>query len=150
MIDWVSIVRSSGQRFSNVIVNSVPNKVRRKRRKRRLQEQHDQILQRQVFSGGPPNAINNAGLGSSSFSGGGVISGGPECICGLMYPDEIGGGTVRSSSFSAISSPTGSSPPGGGVGAIRLSTPSLSGSSPGSGSFRHNSLCEVHGKLVSF
>ncbi|CAG7818024.1 unnamed protein product [Allacma fusca] len=45
MIDWVSIVRHSSQRFSSY-VNSVPNKVRQKRRKRQReeQEQHLQLL----------------------------------------------------------------------------------------------------------
>ena len=38
MIDWVSIVRHSSQRFSSY-VNGVPNKVRQKRRKRHREEQ---------------------------------------------------------------------------------------------------------------
>ncbi len=166
MIDWVSIVRSSGQRFSNVIVNSVPNKVRRKRRKRRLQEQHEQVLQQQRQFGGPINAINSAG---SSSSGGIIISSpttsfsvninaSPQCICEI-YPVPIGenenineneneGASLNSNSFrpgSLLSSSSFGSGGGSGTNNYLSSSPQSTSGFP----IRHNSLCEVHGKLVS-
>lgn len=136
MIDWVSIVRSSGQRFSNVIV---PNKVRRKRRKRRLKEQHDQI-QRQFGPGsGSPNAITNPGCGSGSS----ISSPSSQCICDV--------GNFRSGSFSTVENKNAkpvlrSSSFGCSSGSGACLLPS---SCPTPSTFRYNSLCEVHGKLVS-
>lgn len=135
MIDWVSIVRTSGQKFSSVIVGSVPNKVRRRRRKRALQEQHEQMLQRLH-----PQQCQ---INGSPSNGGGIL--GLQCLCELGYTgmvvdgieDEIGSVSGTSGSASLAS------------GGILSASPESISISTGVPCFRHNSLCEIHGKNVS-
>lgn len=164
MIDWVSIVRNSGQRFSNIIGSSVPLKVRRRRRKRivaeaqqqqqQTQEQFSQKLNKTLQQQQQSQNIGNSNGGHSRADAGFTV-----CTCELWKVDGgdedagCGNCSVRSASVSGASStgnylstsPGCSSLPG---------TASSGLSAAGNavfvtthhGSFgpRHNSLCEVH------
>jgi hypothetical protein len=157
MIDWVSIVRTSGQRFSNVL-GTVPNKVRRKRRKRNMQEQEQMMQRQQMYQQLQAGGCGGVGLGGGPSSVSGI---GPTCICELgssiIDEDEVGsivsGASCNSASISG--SPAGhflsTSPPSGSCSNNLLGTsPSHSTASNSSPGLRHNSLCEIHGKIVSF
>lgn len=132
MIDWVSIVRSSGQRFSTVLTSSVPNKVRRKRRKRRIQEQQEQMIQR---SQQLQQLVQERGGGSASCSS---SFSGPQCTCESL----------------SISPPTMSMLDEGDAAEDVESGESGESESVGSGAqcgsfpFQYNSLCEIHGRLA--
>jgi hypothetical protein len=148
MIDWVSIVRTSGERFSHVMLNSVPNKVRRKRRKRRLQEQQEQanpsLRSNSNVNSSGSNSNNELGAGSSQIS-----SGGPQCIC-EMYSAPVMSSIEEDADNNAEGEISGS----GSLNSAGVLSTSASGNpnyplSSSPSSFRHNSLCELHGKLVS-
>jgi len=69
MIDWVSIVRNPGQKFSSY-VTTIPQKVKRKRRKRRLKEQQELLLrQRRLHLQSEEGGTGSLVAGSSNGSG---------------------------------------------------------------------------------
>lgn len=117
MIDWVSIVRSSGQRFSSIIGSSVPLKVRRRRRKRiaaQQTQQHEQLqqklktVQEQVSGNGEygnnvvavaPAALCTCELWRDSNAAGGANASGRR----VTYEDEDAGSCSERSATASIS-----------------------------------------------
>lgn len=107
MIDWVSIVRNSGHRFSSIIGSGVPLKVRRKRRKRIVaqeQQQQEQLFQKLKTVQELQKSVGNSGAALSAAS----------CTCeqlkdysgdfGRVEDDEVGSCSGASASISVASS----------------------------------------------
>lgn len=175
MIDWVSIVRSSGQRFSSIIGSSVPLKVRRRRRKRIAAEQTQQQEQLQQKL----RTVQEAGNGEY---GNNVVAVAPAalCTCELWRESNAAGGANVSgrrvtcededagsfSERSATASISGASSTGNylstspGCSSLPGTTSSTAINAFGNAVFvtslhgsletQHYSLCEVHGSKRAF
>lgn len=176
MIDWVSIVRNSGQRFSSIIGSGVPLKIRRRRRKRAVaqqQQQPEQILQKfktpqttqlpnvktsKIGGNGTRGAVGSPGSRSSEFwkdnNNAGIIGRVPSededcesCSASISMASSTGNYLSTSPGCSSLPGTSSSGYAGGGI------------STPGNTVFvtrlpgslvRRNSLCDVHGSGSGF